>query len=73
MAKRVFSRWAIVGEVGLYVGQQLTRKAAIAEHVDAKYAVGHWVGRRLSTAQLEAWHKCRAMGDQVVKVSITIQ
>lgn len=73
MAKRVFTRWAIVGEVGLYVGQCLTRADAIAEHVSAKYGTSRWVSRGLSTEQLAAWHKCRAKGDQAVKVSITIQ
>ena len=48
-------RWVIVYRKGLYVGQWLTRKDAIAEHT-----------RDLG----KAWAKCRANGDRAMKVVI---
>ena len=74
MAKtKEYSRWAIVGEVGLYCGQHLTRKDAIAEHVEMRYGIGRYtLGRGLSTAQLEMWHKLQAKGDRAVKIRIIV-
>jgi hypothetical protein len=74
MAKtKEYSRWAIVGEVGLYCGQHLTRKEAISEHVQMRYGVDRFTfGQGLSTTQLEMWHKCRAKGDRCVKVRIIV-
>lgn len=67
-----YARWAIVGDVGLYVGQYLSRKAAIEDHIRARYGTPASWGRRLSTEQLEAWHKCQAKGDRAVKVRIIV-
>ncbi len=73
MAKtKVYIRWAIVGEVGLYIGQWLTRKDAIADHVNIRYGVETSWGRSLSTRQLELWHQCQAKGDRAVKVRIIV-
>lgn len=72
MAKE-YIRWAIVGDVGLYCGQHLTRKDAITEHVSMRYGVERWtVGRGLSPTQLEMWRKCQAKGDRAVKVRISL-
>ena len=49
--KKSYIRWAVVGEVGLYVGQYLTRKDAIADHIKARYGVASSWGRGLNTAQ----------------------
>lgn len=73
MARKTYTRWAIVGEVGLYTGQWLTRKDAISEHVEIRYGIPKSYSRGLSTSQLELWAKCRAKGDRAVKVSIGIQ
>lgn len=68
-----YRRWAIIGEVGLYVGQCLTRKDAIAEHIEARYDVPrNSFGRGLSTTQLELWNKCKAKGDRAVRVRIIV-
>jgi len=73
MAKaKEYVRWAIDGEVGLYVGQFLTRKAAIEDHLKARYDIDSTWGRGLSTTHLEFWHKCQAKGDRAVKVRIIV-
>jgi hypothetical protein len=51
-------RWFIVGNCGLYVGQWLTRIAAIHTHTSEK-------GRD--------WRYCRAHGDRAVKLPVTYQ
>jgi hypothetical protein len=61
--KREYIRWAIAGECGLYVGQQMTRQDAIAEHVAVKYGVSPYVSHRLDEAQSEAWGICKKKGD----------
>jgi hypothetical protein len=71
--KRSFLRWSIANEYGLlYVGQRLTRDAAIAEHVAAIYGTGRFANGLLDAKQLKAWEKCQAAGDRAVKVKITI-
>lgn len=71
--KKQYTRWAIAGECGLYVGQRFTRKDAIAEHVSMLYGTSDYVGWQLDDAQREAWDKCRAKGDRAVKVTISLQ
>lgn len=71
--KRTYTRWAITGECGLYVGQRLTRRDAIAEHVSEKFGVSPYAGNGLDTDQLAAWAQCLKLGDRAVKVSITLQ
>ena len=67
-------RWVIVGRNGLYVGQTLTRYDAIAEHVEALHGARNTTHLRktLSTAQADAWRKCKANGDRAVKAVITV-
>lgn len=48
-------RWVIVGRHGLYVGQWLTRREAVADHIKA-------LGK--------SWAEARAVGDQAVKAFI---
>lgn len=71
--KRVYARWAIAGAYGLYVGQRLTRRDAIAEHVSDKFGVSRYAGNGLDTEQMAAWAQCVKLGDRAVKVRITIQ
>lgn len=74
--------WAIVGEIGLYVGWQQTRADAIAEHVFhsqrtdepkvSPWAAGHnGRGRGLSYDQDRMWQRRRKAGDRAVKVTIS--
>lgn len=70
--KRTYTRWAIAGECGLYVGQRFTRRDAIAEHVADKFGVSEYAGNGLDTEQLAAWQQCQKLGDKAVKVKITI-
>jgi len=73
MAKtKEYTRWAIVGEVGLYVGQYLTRKDAISDHIRARYGVAGTWQRGLSAGQLQLWRKMQAKGDRAVKVRIIV-
>lgn len=72
MAKtKEYTRWAITGDCGLYVGQYLTRRDAIADHVShrdkslSKFAP-------LDDDQLAVWKKCQAQGDRAVKVRIIV-
>lgn len=72
--KRTYTRWAITGECGLYVGQRMTRRDAIAEHVSEKFAgVSRYAGNGLDASQRAAWLKCLELGDRAVKVRITVQ
>jgi hypothetical protein len=72
--KKSFTRWAITGECGLYIGQRLTRRGAIAEHVSAKFAgVSPYAGNGLDDSQRSAWDRCLRLGDRAVKVRITVQ
>ena len=70
------TRWGIVYADGLYVGQWLTRAAAIAEH-SAKARrmdepeTSQFVWGGLSDDQREAWERCRKRGDRAVKLTIT--
>lgn len=70
-------RWAIVGNCGLYVGQELTRAAAIAKHVHdgrlfGEPEVSRWaIHGILSPDQRAIWRRCRKNGDRAVKVTIT--
>jgi len=70
------TRWVIVSDdCGLYTGQWLTRKDAIAEHVsmvrrkeEPEVDPRPW---KLTTAHLEIWRRCKACGDRAVKATIT--
>ena len=72
-------RWVIVGRHGLYVGQTLTRAAAIAEHVHCfrgKEGVPADIseftnGRRLDPDQVKAWKWRKRCGDRVVRAIIS--
>lgn len=62
--------WAICSGDGLYVGWQMSRAEAIAEHVSALYGTA---GRGLSGLcheQVVAWKKCKKRGDRAVKIKI---
>lgn len=48
-------RWVIVGKYGLYVGQCLTRKDMIAEHIKGRH---------------KTWEECKKLGDRCVKADI---
>jgi hypothetical protein len=72
MSKKQYIRWAIIGESGLYVGQCLTKRDAIAEHVATRNkALSAFAP--LDDAQLAEWNRCKKNGDRAVKVTITIQ
>ena len=73
MKRQTYTRWAIVGEVGLYTGQHLTRRDAIADHIAARYGTTRWVSGALDDDQHAAWQKCQRKGDRAVKVKITVQ
>ncbi len=74
MSKKQYTRWAITGECGLYTGQYLTRREAIADHVwHLDRPVSRFAGSTLDPGQLKIWRRCQARGDRAVKVSITIQ
>jgi hypothetical protein len=69
------TRWVIVNDdCGLYTGQWLTRKDAIAEHVsmvrmgdDPEVSRTAW---KLTTAHLEIWRRCKRQGDRAVKATV---
>jgi hypothetical protein len=54
--KKEETRWVIIGIHGLYVGQWLTRKAAIHDHCCDKG---------------KTWEYCKKNGDRVVKAKIS--
>lgn len=72
-------RWVIVSTDGLYVGQWLTRSAAIAQHVSeildgsAEFPrlSGFVVGGKLDKDQRRAWETLRALGDRVTRATIS--
>ena len=53
---RVALRWVIIGNCGLYEGQWLRRKDAIASHTEALFRI---------------WPACVDHGDRVVKARVT--
>ena len=59
-------RWVIVGKHGLYVGQWLTRKDAIYDHVRALYGFNYF----LHDAIMKQWKECRAKGDRAIKATV---
>jgi len=70
------TRWAIVGTCGLYCGQWLRRRDAIAEHVYGFDQKLFDAGKRsawneLNADQERAWEKRQRAGDRVIKVLIT--
>ena len=69
MAKASETRWVIVGECGLYVGQWQTRKAAISAHA-SDFLWGHFPTKRQIADQ---WKECRKRGDKAVKATITFE
>jgi hypothetical protein len=70
--KKEYIRWAITGECGLYVGQRLTMRDAIAEHISDIHGVSPYVGNGLDSNQRAAWDLCRQKGDRAVKVRIIL-
>ena len=71
-------RWVIIGKHGLYTGQQLTRREAIAQHVAAIWSGRHGFGdispfgvNQLDAEQYRAWQLCRKNGDRTVQCLIT--
>jgi hypothetical protein len=83
MAKKTEMRWVIVGEVGLYVGQEQTRAAMIAKHVSERLS-GMKVDRQerfgtmhagwsLDAEHRRAWNWCKRKGDRCIRVAITYQ
>ena len=72
--KQEYIRWAITGECGLYTGQYLTKRDAIADHVHClNRDVSGYADNCLDSEQLAAWHRCYEKGDRAVKVKIIIQ
>jgi len=74
------TRWAIVGDYGLYTGQCLTRREAILEHVNAKGVPnGNWGPTKETLysvpvgveALMKGWRYWRKQGDRAVKTTIT--
>ncbi len=75
-------RWVITGIYGretlLYTDQQLTRSAAIAEHVSALWSgrdglpeISPFVlGRVLDRYQRKAWRRCKKNGDRAVLATV---
>ncbi len=68
--KRIYHRWGIIGNCGLYVGQRLTRKDAITEHVTARYE--GWPNTPPEAERERLWAVARRLGDRVVKLKIRI-
>ena len=60
-------RWVITGAYGLYVGQELTRRAAIRKHCADLYIIP---SPRFATV-LSAWKHRRKYGDRAVRATIT--
>lgn len=76
--KTTYIRWGTTGECGLYVGQCLTRRDAIAEHTskgrrstEPKVSPRIW-GGKLTPEHLKIWERLKARGDRVVKLKITV-
>lgn len=76
--KKTCIRWGIYGECGLYVGQRLTRRDAIAEatsrgRLSSEPVVSEFVlGGRLTDDHRKIWKRMQARGDRVVKLRITV-
>lgn len=76
--KKTFIRWGVIGECGLYVGQRLTRRDAIAEATsrgrlndEPEVSEYLWNGK-LTTDHLQIWDRMRKRGDRVVKLEINV-
>jgi hypothetical protein len=70
------ARWVIVSPEGLYIGQWLSRRNAIAAHVsqvrrldEPEVSESAWNG--LTKDHLKIWARCRRNGDRAVKAIIT--
>jgi hypothetical protein len=69
MAKKSETRWVIVGVHGLYIGQWLQRKEAIADHARVRHPA--WPDRPNKDELRRLWRDCRQAGDRCVKATIT--
>lgn len=68
-------RWGIVGVNGLYTGQWLTRRDAIAGHTAAlafvdEPEVSEFVSGALTPEHKRIWARCRKNGDRAVRLHI---
>lgn len=70
--KNKWTRWVIIGECGLYVGQYLTRNDAIADHVKDKFGVSKKYARNLTPEQIRHWRRCKQLGDRAVRARISL-
>jgi hypothetical protein len=75
---RSATRWAILGESGLYTGQWFTRQDAIWAHVEARGmptvldgVVNGFMVCETEADCAKAWAYWRQRGDRAVKVTIT--
>lgn len=67
-------RWVIVGKVGLYAGQSLTRAAMIREHIAALFGVidtDVGFSAPLSNSERALWMQCQLKGDRALLAVIT--
>lgn len=77
--KKQYARWAIFSDdCGLYTGQWLTRRDAIAAHVHlsrrrGEPEVSRFAFDELDDDQKQMWADRRKNGDRAVKVIITVQ
>jgi hypothetical protein len=70
-------RWVIVGECGLYVGQEQTRESMIARHVSQLFSetdgfprLSEFAWGGLNAYQRRAWELCKRRGDRCQRVNI---
>lgn len=73
-------RWVIIGAGPiLYVGQSLTRRDMIAQHVhdvevnEMGGRISEFTRSGLDATQAAAWKRCQDRGDRCVKATITVQ
>lgn len=65
--------WIVVGKFGRYAGsfgRRIEAKAAHAYAVEGTCSEYAW-GRKLDAKQQEAWDKCAARGDRVIRATLT--
>lgn len=63
--------WAIASDTGLYVGWSMTRKEAIAEHINALFETRGSGWGALTAEQRKFWRQQQRKGDRAVKVTIS--
>lgn len=67
--EQVEIRWVIIGTVGLYTGQWLTRKDAIEAHTRAWY--DGYPANPPDSERQRLWKQCRRRGDRAIQAAIS--